>query len=327
LANAQGAIAVGASNITGVAGARATGIGSIAIGSGDATVAGASATGADSLVFGRNSTSSIIQGIAIGSFAAATTGAQAIAIGAGVSATTAPIASAQGAIAIGATNGTTAARASNICAVAIGSGNASWQAAAASGFAAVALGHRSAAAGDSGTALGNSTVASGSAATALGWLSSAAHASATAIGQSATTTAANQIMMGTATEQVYIPGTLRIPTGGTAGYFLTSDANGVASWGAVSVSPGAIQSKTTTYTALSSDAVVLADATSGGFTITLPAVSAGRTLIVKRVDTISANIVTVVPASGTIDGSASDTLNAQWQSRTYVSSASAWYKV
>lgn len=51
-----------------------------------------------------------------------------------------------------------------------------------------------------------------------------------AIGAFATATASNQIMMGTASETVYIPGVLRIPTGGTAGYLLTSDASGNASW-------------------------------------------------------------------------------------------------
>jgi Head domain of trimeric autotransporter adhesin len=52
-ATAQGAIAIGASNASGVLGARATGISSVAIGGGDNSVAGASASHADAIVFGR----------------------------------------------------------------------------------------------------------------------------------------------------------------------------------------------------------------------------------------------------------------------------------
>jgi hypothetical protein len=89
---------------------------------------------------------------------------------------------------------------------------------------------------------------------------------------------------------------------------------------------GAVQTKTTTYTALSTDAVILADTSTGAWSLTLPAVSAGRTLIVKMIGATS-NILTVLPASGTIDGAPSDSLIAQWQSRTYVSSATAWFKV
>lgn len=65
---------------------------------------------------------------------------------------------------------------------------------------------------------------------ALGTQARATHSTAVALGKGATTTAVNQIMMGTATEQVYVPGTLRIPTGGSLNKVLTSDANGVASW-------------------------------------------------------------------------------------------------
>lgn len=217
-ATGQGAIAIGASNDTAQAGARASGLCSIAIGSGTATQVGASASGTDSIALGRSSTASAndsvvmgvgatvssVRGTALGRNATVSTGVEGVAVGGGVSATAAPAATAQGAIAVGASDlGSVAgAKASGANSIAIGSGDGTNAGAAASAADAIALGR----------------------------LTTAAHARAVALGQGATTTAVDQIMLGAAGHQVYVPGTLRVPTGGAAGKVLTSDANGVASW-------------------------------------------------------------------------------------------------
>jgi len=97
--------------------------------------------------------------------------------------------------------------------------------------------------------------------------------------------------------------------------------NGIDGFGA-----GAIQSKTANYTALSTDGIILADASSGAFTITLPAVAVGESLIVKKIDS-SVNYVTVSPASGTIDGDASVIIGVQWRSLTFVSNGTNWFLI
>src|SRR6185312_12971588 len=71
---------------------------------------------------------------------------------------------------------------------------------------------------------------------------------------------------------------------------------------------------TANYTALTTDQVILADATAGNITVTLPAASTegNRELFVKKVDS-SANTVRVAAAgTDTIDGAASVTLSSQY---------------
>jgi hypothetical protein len=92
------------------------------------------------------------------------------------------------------------------------------------------------------------------------------------------------------------------------------------------VTGGTVQAKTTTYSALATDGVILADATAGTWTLTLPPVSSGRSLTVKKTDA-TANVITVVPASGTIDGRASDVLVTQYMTCTYVSDGVNWYTI
>jgi hypothetical protein len=84
--------------------------------------------------------------------------------------------------------------------------------------------------------------------------------------------------------------------------------------------------KTSNYTIGSSDTVIFADATSGNVTITLPAASglAGYRFYVKRTDGAS-NTCSVAPASGTIDGAASVSLDVRYMSLMVVSNGSAWY--
>lgn len=100
------------------------------------------------------------------------------------------LASAQGAIAIGSSQGVAGAKASGANSVAIGGGD--------------------------NTVVGASATAADS--VAIGRLASSTHATSVALGKGATTTAINQIRLGTATEDVNIPGTLTLSGGAvTAG--------------------------------------------------------------------------------------------------------------
>jgi hypothetical protein len=76
--------------------------------------------------------------------------------------------------------------------------------------------------------------------------------------------------------------------------------------------PGTIQTKTTTYTAAVGE-FVQADATSTGFTVTLPTNPAtGALVAVKKIDA-TANMVTIAPAGGgTIDGDPTATTSTPW---------------
>jgi hypothetical protein len=89
----------------------------------------------------------------------------------------------------------------------------------------------------------------------------------------------------------------------------------------------AITSKTANYTATVNDSVILCDATSAGFTITLPAsaTNTGRKYVIKKTDT-SANTVTIDGnASETIDGATTVNIGTQYQSITIVCDGSNWW--
>jgi hypothetical protein len=85
-------------------------------------------------------------------------------------------------------------------------------------------------------------------------------------------------------------------------------------------------SKVAAYTLVPADDVVLADATSGAYSVTLLAASrvvAGRTKTIKKTDS-SGNAVTVV---GTIDGATNYTLASQNKYVVVVSDGTSWYIV
>lgn len=87
----------------------------------------------------------------------------------------------------------------------------------------------------------------------------------------------------------------------------------------------ALSTKTTAYTVTASDSVILADATSAAFQVTLPSPSGitGRQYTIKKIDA-SGNAVTVASASGNIDGAATKVLSSQWSYLSVVSSGSDW---
>lgn len=90
-----------------------------------------------------------------------------------------------------------------------------------------------------------------------------------------------------------------------------------------------IATKTTTYTALPTDDILLGDASGGAFSITLPAATAstGLVLTIKKIDA-SANAVTIDGnASETIDGATTKALGSQYASYEIACDGSAWYIV
>lgn len=92
--------------------------------------------------------------------------------------------------------------------------------------------------------------------------------------------------------------------------------------------PVAISTKTgpTTYTVLSTDCVLRADASGGSITFNLPAASTvtGRIFYFKRIDS-SGNTVTIdANGSETIDGALTQTLPVQYFSLTIISNGTSW---
>jgi hypothetical protein len=89
-----------------------------------------------------------------------------------------------------------------------------------------------------------------------------------------------------------------------------------------------VVSKTSAYTVTSSDDMVVANATGGAFTVTLPnatTVGDGREFTVKKIDS-SSNAVTIgTTSSQTIDGATTKVLTAQWTSITVKALSGAWY--
>lgn len=85
--------------------------------------------------------------------------------------------------------------------------------------------------------------------------------------------------------------------------------------------------KTTAYTATTTDHTIVGDATSAGFTITVPTAVGcqGREYTIKKIDS-SANAVTIgTTSSQTIDGATTYALSTQWQFVTIRSNGSNWY--
>jgi hypothetical protein len=116
--------------------------------------------------------------------------------------------------------------------------------------------------------------------------------------------------------------TLPVFDGGTGTNKLVND-NPLRTGGGSSIN--APVTETTTYPMAAADSGVLADATSAGFTVTLPVTpTAGQTYFVKKIDS-TANVVTIVGSSGTIDGAASATISVQYQSMSFVFDSANWW--
>lgn len=83
---------------------------------------------------------------------------------------------------------------------------------------------------------------------------------------------------------------------------------------------------TANYIANTPNEVILADATAGAVSVSLPKAKGfyGRTIFVKKMDS-GGNAVTLTPQTGElIDGSASKAISTQYMSYTVTSTGTAW---
>lgn len=90
----------------------------------------------------------------------------------------------------------------------------------------------------------------------------------------------------------------------------------------------AIKTVNTNYTATAADNTILANTTAGALTVTLPAPTsfAGRIYTIKKVGTGGIdNDLTIVPASGTIDGGTSYKIYNDWTFVTLQTDGTNWY--
>jgi len=89
---------------------------------------------------------------------------------------------------------------------------------------------------------------------------------------------------------------------------------------------GSIHTKTANYSILSTDRMILADASAGGFTLTLPSAVTypGVEILIKKIGD-EGNVVTIASAAGTIDGETTQELAAPYAGITVKSNGSDWY--
>lgn len=96
---------------------------------------------------------------------------------------------------------------------------------------------------------------------------------------------------------------------------------------ALSVTNLTVVTKTANYTLTSSDQVVLADATSGAFTLLLPAAASnsGKVFYIKKIDATANGITIDGNASELIDGELTQTMFDSMQAITLISDGGNWY--
>jgi hypothetical protein len=112
-------------------------------------------------------------------------------------------------------------------------------------------------------------------------------------------------------------------------YFMPSVTPAPDMWTTSDFGPRVLNkvTKTTTYTALSSDDIILADGTSASFTITLPAAAtySGKVFNIKKIDTDTTKVITIDGnASETIDGFATISLKSYLEAVEIVSDGTNW---
>jgi hypothetical protein len=87
-----------------------------------------------------------------------------------------------------------------------------------------------------------------------------------------------------------------------------------------------LSTKTANYTLTASDSIVLADATSGALTMTLPTAvgASGRTYTIKKVDSSSNAVTVATTSSQTIEAASTYSLASRWKSITVASDGANW---
>jgi hypothetical protein len=90
---------------------------------------------------------------------------------------------------------------------------------------------------------------------------------------------------------------------------------------------GAYRTVTTSGNVQSGDYLIIADATGGAITMTLPpaALVPGRIYVFKRINSGANAVIVDGYAAETIDGAATHTLTPQWNSVTIMSNGVAWF--
>lgn len=103
-------------------------------------------------------------------------------------------------------------------------------------------------------------------------------------------------------------------------------ASGLPAWGQVIV---ATATKTSSYTLVASDNVILGDASGGNVVITLPlaSIASGYRFQIKKIDSSSNTTSLQCSGGDTIDGSTTAVISVQYLSITIVSDGSNWYIV
>jgi hypothetical protein len=121
---------------------------------------------------------------------------------------------------------------------------------------------------------------------------------------------------------VAVPGSA--PSG--AGQVLTSTGTSTTSWQAPTYNKQTVAVKSSAYSLTTNDEIVLANTSTGSFTLTLPTAIGNTNLYsVKKTDA-STNTVTVATSSGqTIDGGATAVIKVQYACISIVSDGSNWY--
>ena len=92
---------------------------------------------------------------------------------------------------------------------------------------------------------------------------------------------------------------------------------------------GAYRSVTTSGNVLSGDYLIIADATGGAITMTLPpaALVPGRIYAFKRINAGANQVIIDGYASETIDGATTHALTPQWNSLIIMTNGVAWFKL
>jgi len=116
----------------------------------------------------------------------------------------------------------------------------------------------------------------------------------------------------------------------TANIFGGYDKNGTwQTFATGNAANAAVVTKTTNYTITSTDDTILADASGGSFTLTLPSASSnsGKIFRIQKIDSSLSNSITISRAgSDTVEGDTSTSLVTQYDAVTLISDGSAtWY--
>ena len=131
--------------------------------------------------------------------------------------------------------------------------------------------------------------------------------------------------------QDFYPGSiwLRTNTSPARLFVCQSSATGAAVWQRIQLPEAAVVTKTAAYTLTAQDEIVLADASTAAFTVTLPTAVGinGRQYVIKRINSGANNVTVGTTSSQTIDGATTNILNTQYKAIRVVSNGSNWFVI